>query len=79
MIIQESFIGGLDGSESTYNAGDQSSIPGSKRSLGEENGYPLQCSCLENFMNRDYEATVQWGCKELDMTEQAHMHNYSWT
>ena len=28
------------------------SVPGSGRSLGEENGKPLQYSCLENFMDR---------------------------
>ena len=27
-------------------------IPGSGRSPGEGNGYPLQYSCLENFMDR---------------------------
>ena len=27
-------------------------IPGSGRSLGEENGYPFQYSCLENSMDR---------------------------
>jgi len=27
-------------------------IPGSVRSPGEGNGYPLQYSCLENFMDR---------------------------
>ena len=27
-------------------------IPGSRRSLGEENGNPLQYSCLENSMDR---------------------------
>ena len=30
------------------NAGDWGSIPGLARSPGEENGYPLQCSGLEN-------------------------------
>ena len=30
------------------NVGDESSIPGSGRSPGEENGNPLQYSCLEN-------------------------------
>ena len=41
------------------NVGDESSIPGSGRSPGEENGNPLQCSCLENFMDRgDWWATV---------------------
>ena len=28
------------------------SIPGSGRSLGRENGYPLQYSCLEKSMDR---------------------------
>ena len=32
------------GNESTCNAGDPSSIPGSGRSAGEGIGYPLQCS-----------------------------------
>ena len=40
-------------------AGDSVSIPGSGRSLGEENGNPLQCSCLENPMDRGaWRATV---------------------
>ena len=34
------------------NAGDTSSIPGSGRSTREGNGNPLQCSCLENPMDR---------------------------
>ena len=34
------------------NAGDPGSIPGPGRSTGEENGYPLQYSCLENSMDR---------------------------
>ena len=35
-----------------YSAGDLGSIPGSGRSSGEENGNPLQYSCLENPMDR---------------------------
>ena len=31
---------------------DMGSIPGSERSPGEGNGYPLQCSCLKNPMDR---------------------------
>ena len=31
---------------------DAGLIPGSGRSLGEENGNPLQCSCLESLMDR---------------------------
>ena len=34
------------------NAGDSSLIPGSRRSLGEGNGNPLQYSCLGNPMDR---------------------------
>ena len=34
----------LAGKESTYSAGDCSSIPGLGRSTGEGIGYPLQCS-----------------------------------
>ena len=34
------------------NAGDLGSIPGLVRSLGEENGNPLQYSCLENPTDR---------------------------
>ena len=34
------------------NAGDLDLIPGSGRSPGEGNGYPLQYSCLENSMDR---------------------------
>ena len=36
---------------------DPGSISGSGRSPGEENGYPLQYSCLENSMDRgDWQA-----------------------
>ena len=34
------------------NAGDVGSIPGSGRSPREGNGNPLQCSCLENPIDR---------------------------
>ena len=40
------FPGGSDGKESTCNAGDPGSIPGSGRSPGEGNGNPLQYSSL---------------------------------
>ena len=44
--------------ESACNAGDLGLIPGSGRS-GEGNGNPLQCSCLENSMDRGaWRATV---------------------
>ena len=46
------FPGGSDGKASAYNAGDRGLIPGSGRSPREENGNQLQCSCLENPMDR---------------------------
>ena len=49
-IISAHKIDYLDGKASAYNAGDWGSIAGSGRSPGEENGTPLQYSCLENPM-----------------------------
>ena len=46
------FPGGSDGKASDCNAGGPGSIPRSGRFTGEENGNPLQYSCLENFMDR---------------------------
>ena len=46
------FPSGSDGKESACNGGDLGSIPGSRRSPGEGNGYPLQYHCLENSMDR---------------------------
>ena len=46
------FPGGSDGKESACNAGDLSLIPGLGKSPGKGNGNPLQCSCLENPMDR---------------------------
>ena len=42
-----------DGNESAYSVGDPGSIPGSGRPPGEESGNPLQCSCLENSIDRE--------------------------
>ena len=52
------------------NAGDVGSIPGSGRSSAEENGNPLQYSCLGNPMDRGVcRATAHGIPKELDRTE----------
>ena len=51
------------------NAGDADSIPGSRRSPGEENGNPLQYSCLGNPMDRGaWQPTDHEVAKESDMT-----------
>ena len=46
------FPDGLDSKESACNAGEQCETPGLGRSPGEGNGYPLQCSYLENYKDR---------------------------
>ena len=49
----------LKGKESACSAGDPSLIPGSGIFPGEENGNPLQYSCLENPMDRGtWQATI---------------------
>ena len=56
--------------ESACNVGDQSLIPGLGRSSGEENGYPLQYSCLENSKDRGaWQNKGPWGHRESDSTE----------
>ena len=53
------FPGGSDGKVSAQNAGDPGSILGLGRYPGEENGNPLQYSCLENPMDGEaWQATV---------------------
>ena len=44
------FPRGSDSKESACHAGDPGLIPGSGRSPGDGNAYPLQYSCLENSM-----------------------------
>ena len=39
--------------KSACSAGDLSSIPGSGRSPGEGNDYPLQFSCLDDSMDKE--------------------------
>ena len=46
------FPGGSHGKDFACSAEDPGSILGSGRSPGEENGYPLQYSCLKNPMER---------------------------
>ena len=63
------FPTGSDSKESACNARDPGSIPGSGRSLGEGNSYPLQYLCLENSMGRGAQWATVHGVAELDMTE----------
>ena len=68
MPLKEDFPGGTD-SKSDCNAGDLGLIPGSGRPAGEENGNPLQYSCLENSTDREaWQVIVHGITKESDMT-----------
>ena len=50
--------------------GDMCLIPGLGRSPGGGHGNLLQCSCLENSMDRGaWRATVHGGCKESEPSE----------
>ena len=50
---EKGFPDGSDGKESARKAQDLGSIPGSGRSPGAGNDYPLQYSCLEKSMDRE--------------------------
>ena len=51
LILSKGFPCGSAGKESACNVGDLGLFPGLRRSPGEEKGYPLQYSGLENSMN----------------------------
>ena len=76
MDLIRSYLNGLvafptfsDGKESTCNASDSGSIPGSGRSPGEENGNPLQYLLGESQGQRSLVGYGPRGRKELDRTE----------
>ena len=52
LFLHMVFPGSSDGKESACKAGDQDSISGLGRSLGEGNGNPFQYSCKENSIDR---------------------------
>ena len=59
VMLYLGFSKGSDSKGPACNAGDMGSIPGSGRSPGEGNGYPLQYSCPENSIDRGaWTATV---------------------
>ena len=66
--IAVGFPGGSVVKNLPANAGDAGLSLGSVRSPGEENGNPLQYSCLENPMDRGAWRASLWGCKDANTT-----------
>ena len=74
------YSGGSDGKESACNVGKPGSTPSSGKSPGEGHGYPLQYSCLENFMNRGAcWATVPGVTKSQPQQSSQHTHTHTHT
>ena len=61
-ILTLGFPGGSVAPANAGDAGDTGLIPKLRRSPGEENGYQLWYSCLDNPKNSS------WGHKQSDMT-----------
>ena len=68
LFAQPDIPGGSDSKESACNVGNLGLIPGSGRSPGEGNGYPLQYSGLENSMDGG-------ACQVQSMGSQRFGHN----
>ena len=66
MNITMGFPGDSNGKESACNARDLSLIPGSGRSSGEWNGYPLQYSCLESASESEVAQSCPTLCNPMD-------------
>ena len=62
------FPGGADSRESTCNARDLGSIPGSGSSPGKGNGNPFQYPCLENPWTEEPGGLQSMGLQESDTT-----------
>ena len=73
MAVAEDIPGTFRGHFNSFpsgNEGDLGLIPGLERYPGEENGYTLQNSCLENSMDREAWWPMVHRVAEPDMTEQ---------
>ena len=63
-----SFSGGSNSKESACNTRDPGLIPGSGRSPGERKGNPLQCSCLEDPIDREAWLAIVHGVARVKTT-----------
>ena len=72
MLVNEKLLGffdGLDGKESSCQYRGPKFDSWSRKSPGEGNGNLLQCSCLENPMDRGAWWATAHGDADLDSTE----------
>ena len=69
----------MGGKESTCNAGEAGSIPGSGRSPGGGDGNPLQYSCMENSVNRGAWRTTAHRSHRVDKAERLRAHTHTHT
>ena len=75
LLIRTGFTGGSVVKNPPVNAGDMSLIPELERSPGEENGNPLQYSCLGNPVDKGaWQATVDEVAK-VGMPYRLSMHS----
>ena len=70
---QVDFPGGSEGKQFICNVEDP--VPGSGRSPGEGNGYPLQSSCLENPMDRGTWGATVHGVTKSQIQLSTHTHS----
>ena len=63
------------GKESACNAGDLGSIPGSGKSPGERDGYPLQYSGLENSVDFTVFGVAKWQTRLSDFHFHLRLNN----
>ena len=66
-----------EGKESTYNAEDRGSIPGSGRFSGEGNSNPLQYSCLGNTMDKE-PGGLRGVARDRHNLVTEQLHSYKW-
>ena len=75
LLLDQQAPGGSNGKESTCNAGDPGSILVFGRSPGEENGYSLQYSYLENSIDRrGWRARLHGVTKSRTWLSDRHFH-----
>ena len=71
--------GGVNGEESSPNAGSAGSTPGSGRSPEEGNGNPLWSSCLKNVMDREAWQVLRRVRHDRVCAHETHTHTHTYT